>query len=320
MHIVDFHCDTVSECFIKSAGAIRLNENGSHIDITKLKKGGALAQFFAIYIPFGTAKYGYEISAYEFFNLARDCYLKEIKENESDIAPAYCFRDIIANREQGKISSILSVEDGALIEGSEDRIKDLFQKGVRLITLTWNHENSIGYPNSDDKSEMQRGLKKFGIEAVRIMNELGIIVDVSHLSDGGFYDVARHSEKPFVASHSNARSLCSVSRNLSDDMLRVIGDKGGIAGINFLSAFLAEGANRTRVEDIVRHAVHIKEKAGIEAVAFGSDFDGIDSELEFKDYSGYPLIEEMLAKHFTSREVDLICSGNALRVIKECIG
>jgi membrane dipeptidase len=320
MNIIDFHCDTVSECVVKSGGSVRLKENKDHIDIGKLKKGGALAQFFAVYIPFGEEKYGHKISAYDFFDLARGFYLKELQENADDIAPAFCCSDIEANRSSGKISALLAIEDGALIGGSIERINKLYEKGVRLITLTWNYENSIGYPQSNDRIEMSRGLKDFGIEAVLLMNELGMIVDVSHLSDGGFYDVAEHSKKPFIASHSNARALCPVSRNLTDEMLKMLGDKGGVAGINFCHEFLSEGSDVTKIDDIVRHAVYIREKAGIEAVAFGSDLDGITSNLEFVDYSGYPLIIEKLEKYFSPREIDLISSGNALRVIRDCIG
>jgi membrane dipeptidase len=319
MNIIDFHCDTVSECFVKSGGLIKLRENRSHIDIAKLKKGGALAQFFAVYIPFSEEKYGHRVTAYDFFDIARGFYLNELRENACDIAPAFRFRDIEANRSSGKISAFLSIEDGALIEGSAERIRELYNKGVRLITLTWNYENCIGFPNSNVRSESDKGLKDFGIEAVDLMNELGMIVDVSHLNDGGFFDVAKHSKKPFIASHSNARALCAVSRNLTDEMLKVLGDKGGVAGINFCHEFLAEGAT-TRIDDIVRHAVYISQKAGVEAVAFGSDLDGISSDLEFRDYSGYPLIIEKLEKHFSPREIDLISSGNALRVIRDCLG
>lgn len=320
MNIIDFHCDTVSECFVKSSGSVKLKENKAHIDIGKLKKGGALAQFFAVYIPFKEEKYGHRLSAYDFFDLAGEIYLKELRENAGDIAPAFCLSDIEANRASGKISAILSIEDGALIEGRIERIRALYEKGVRLITLTWNYENSIGFPQSDNSTQMQQGLKEFGIEAVRAMNETGIIVDVSHLSDGGFYDVAKHAVKPFIASHSNVRALCPVSRNLTDEMLKVIGDKGGVCGINFCHEFLREGSDKTLIDDIVRHALYIRQKAGIEAVAFGSDLDGISSELEFGDYSGYPLILEKLFKHFSPREMELICTRNALRVIRECIG
>ena len=149
------------------------------------------------------------------------------------------------------------------------------------------------------------------------MNELGIIVDVSHLSEGGFYDVARLSKKPFIASHSCARQLCDHRRNLTDDQLRTLGEKGGFVGVNFCSAFLREGSNHASIDDIVRHTVYMADKAGIESVGMGSDFDGIDNTLEMKDYAGYPLVMDALSKHFTQSEIDMICSRNIMRVIRE---
>ena len=114
----------------------------------------------------------------------------------------------------------------------------MYEKGTRLMTLTWNYENCLGYPNSRDASVMGRGLKKFGLETIEQMNGLGMLVDVSHLSDGGFWDCIRHSSAPVVASHSNVRALCDCPRNLTDEMLKALGEKGGAAGLNFYPAFL----------------------------------------------------------------------------------
>ena len=151
------------------------------------------------------------------------------------------------------------------------------------------------------------------------MNNLGMIADVSHLSDRGFWDVAGHSKKPFVASHSNARALCDVPRNLTDEMLRALGEKGGVAGLNFASFFLVPGSSHTKISDLLRHAKYMADKAGIDAVGLGSDFDGIRSTLEFKDYTGMPMIAEALHTVFTAAEVDKITHENALRVLQACI-
>ena len=319
MRFVDLHCDTMGECIARSGGAVALRRNNGHIDMEKLQKGGALAQFFAIFIPTHAEaeKAGLKMTPSEYFNFVYAAYLREMEANADAIAPAMNCGDILRNQQKGLISSVLTIEDGVPIDGRLERIDEFYQKGVRLITLTWNYENSLAYPNSRDSQKMQLGLKPFGIEAVRRMNELGILIDVSHLSDGGFYDVARYSEKPFVASHSCARALCNHPRCMTDDMLRVLGEKGGICGLNFCAAFLRENSNDTTIADIVLHARHIAKVAGIDAVALGSDFDGIGSNLEFKDYTGMPLIADALGKHFTAAEVDKICSGNALRVIRE---
>ena len=319
MRFVDLHCDTIGEHIARSDGAVTLRRNDGHIDIEKLQKGGALAQFFAIFIPTHAEaeQAGLKLTPYEYFNFVFDAYQREMKANADAIAPAMNYGDIMANRGKGLISSVLTIEDGVPIDGKMERIDEFYQKGVRLITLTWNYENSLGFPNSRDSEKMQLGLKPFGIDAVRRMNELGILVDVSHLSDGGFYDVAKYSQKPFVASHSCARALCSHPRCMTDDMLRLLGEKGGVCGINFCAAFLREDSNDTTIADIVWHARHIAQVAGVDALALGSDFDGIGSNLEFKDYTGMPRIADALGRHFTAAEVDKICSGNALRVIRE---
>jgi len=136
--------------------------------------------------------------------------------NSDHIRQVFCMDDIRRNINEGKISSMLTIEDGVTLDGNLCNLDDYYQKGVRMIVLTWNGENSIGFPNSADADLHLLGLKPFGIEVVRRMGELGMIVDISHLSEGGFYDVAKYSSKPFIASHSCARALCSHQRNLTD--------------------------------------------------------------------------------------------------------
>lgn len=312
MKYVDMHCDTIT-C-LKSKGG-ELFANDCHIDIRKLKENHALLQCFAICIDVtpdgelvpGVSPYAHVLECQHFFE-------QEMQKNSEYLAPVRKFDDIGTNMKNGKISAMLTVEDGMPLEGKIERVREFYDLGVRLITITWNFENSLAYPNGS-----AYGLKPFGFEVLEEMNRLGIIADVSHLSDRGFMDIASHSARPFVASHSNARALCPVARNLTDEMLHMLGEKGGIAGINFYSGFLRAGSNRTTIDDILRHAKYMADKAGVEAVALGSDFDGIECDLEFRDYSGMPLIEESLNKVFTAREVDLITHENALRVMKECL-
>lgn len=222
------------------------------------------------------------------------------------------------------IQGVLTVEEGGVLNGSLNRLEELYERGIRLITLTWNYENCIGSPNSRKPDVMERGLKPFGIEAVERMNELGMAIDVSHLSDGGFWDCIRYSRVPVAASHSNARSLCPHPRNLSDEMLRALGEKGGVAGVNFYSAFLREkDGNRAGAEitDIVRHIRRMMEKAGEEAVALGTDFDGFEREAlpdGIRDVRDMEKIwEEMRKDGITPRQIDKIASGNVRRVMRE---
>lgn len=315
MKIIDLHCDTILGCY---AGKKSLRNFPGHINAEKLQRGGCLAQCFALFIPThdtAVRYFGEERDAWGVYQDLLQCYRENMAECCDVFRPALSADDIRATREDGMISSILTVEDGAGIEGRMDRLEEIFRDGVRMITLTWNYENCFGFPNSPDYEEhTKKGLKPFGFEAVERMNELGIAVDVSHLSEAGFYDVARHSRKPFVASHSCCRALADHPRNLTDDQLRIIGETGSVVGINFYDVFLGAKTGYTGVEDIIRHMVHAKNKAGIESVAMGSDFDGIENTLEFGDYAGMPLLLAAMEKVFTDDEIDRICGKNFLRV------
>lgn len=321
MRFIDTHCDTMGECIARSEGKVTLQNNPGHINMEKLIKGGAMAEFFAIFIPThdsGAGK-GVTLPPYDYFQFVYKAYLKELEANKDVLAPACNYDDIMANKAAGKVSSVLTVEDGVPLEGKMERLEEFYQKGVRLISFTWNYENSLGFPNSKDPEIMNRGLKQFGLDCIARMNELGMLVDVSHLSDGGFWDVVKHSKKPFIASHSCCRALCNHTRNLTDEMLHALGEKGGVVGINFASQFLNEGAEYTDIQSVVRHMLHIRDKAGLDALGFGSDFDGITSTLEFKDYTGLPLIVDALKPHFTDDEIDKICNGNMLRLIRDTL-
>ena len=317
MRFIDTHCDTMGECIARSEGKVTLQNNPGHINMEKLIKGGAMAEFFAIFIP--THDKGVTLPPYDYFQFVYKAYLKELEANKDVLAPACNYDDIMANKAAGKVSSVLTVEDGVPLEGKMERLEEFYQKGVRLISFTWNYENSLGFPNSKDPEIMNRGLKQFGLDCIARMNELGMLVDVSHLSDGGFWDVVKHSKKPFMASHSCCRALCNHTRNLTDEMLHALGEKGGVVGINFASQFLNEGAEYTDIQSVVRHMLHIRDKAGLDALGFGSDFDGITSTLEFKDYTGLSLIVDALKPHFTDDEIDKICNGNMLRLIRDTL-
>ena len=324
MRFADMHCDTLQEIALATDGRTLRAGNGNHIDIEKLRRGGALVQVFALFIrSHGELEArGPKLNAYDYCKWLYGCWQREMAANADAIAPVLTCADILRNREAGRISALLSIEDAEPLQGRMERLDEFYGMGVRMMSLTWNYENSLGFPNSKDPDIMGRGLKPFGIEAVRRMNELGIVVDVSHLSDGGFWDVVRHTDRPFVASHSNCRDLCGMPRNLTDEMLRALGDRGGVAGLNYYPFFLhGRGDKFTALEDLVRHARHMVNVAGIDAVGLGSDFDGInDSVLEFGDSAGLPMLADALSRHFADDEVEKICSGNVLRAFRDVFG
>ena len=310
MQIIDMHCDTLLECYLKGYG---LRNNTGHLDLQRMNDAGALAQFFAIYLPMkGT------LSPYALFQEIYAIYKTEMERNDDLIKLACSYQDVLANEAEGRMSAVLSVEDGHLLGGRLERLDELYEKGVRLITLLWCKENCIGYPDSFEQEEHRRGLKPFGFEVVEKMNDRGMIIDVSHLSEGGFYDVASHSKKPFVASHSCARGLCNHSRNLEDGQLKCLAENGGIVGVNYNSYFLREGADFSTIDDVLLHIEYLLNKMGTEGVALGSDFDGIDCGLELMGYGQYGRLIDRLERKYPGRIVEKICSGNVLRVLKEC--
>ena len=315
MRIIDMHCDTLLAGWKKPERSFY--DGDTSINLKLLKENGSMLQFFAMYLPRKEMK---TMDSYDILKVIYGYYQTQMETYSNLIKPVYSAQEALENEKNGFLSSLLTVEDGVFIDGKIERVKEVYDMGVRLITLMWNFENSVGFPCSDDPEAHIKGLKPLGIEVVEKMNELGMIIDVSHMSEGGFYDVARYSKKPFVASHSCARALCNHRRNLTDDQLKTIGNAGGIVGVNFECSFLKEGSDRATFDQIIEHLLYMKDKAGIDAVGFGSDLDGIDDNGELVNYSGFkPLLERMEDK-FTYDEIDKICRENALRVMRDVLG
>jgi membrane dipeptidase len=309
MKIIDMHCDTISKlCECKGTC---LRKNDFCVDIEKLKKGNYAAQFFAMFIYLKNGKDPLETC----LHMIDRCYV-ELDKNRNDIQIAKNYDDMVENQSEEKISAFLTIEEGAAIKGKVENLRNFYRLGVRLMTLTWNFPNEIGYPNCKEEF-MNKGLTDFGKEVVFEMNRLGMIIDTSHLSDGGFYDVAKLSKKSFVASHSNARAVTDHSRNLTDDMIKILSEKGGVMGINFEKNFLGNDG-MSRVEHMVKHIKHIKNVGGIDVIALGTDFDGISPELEIKDAGEMDkLIFALQKSGFSEDDIEKILYKNTMRVIKD---
>lgn len=316
MKLIDLHCDTMLSCYF---GRKPLQALEGHINIEKLREGDCLAQCFALFIVTNkgqiTGPDGK--TAWDTYEGMLRCFRENLAASADFFRPARTAAEIRQNAAGGFRSAILTVEDGIAVDGQHERIDRMAADGVKMLALTWNYENCFGFPNSPDPTLHAKGLKPFGLEAVEQMNRLGMIIDVSHLSEGGFRDVAAVTKKPFVASHSCARALRDHPRNLTDEQLRMLADRGGVVGVNFCSDFLSEDRLNTYSKDIVRHLVHFRNVAGIDALAWGSDFDGIESKLDFQDYAGFPKILELLSGEFTESEIEKICSRNFLRVLED---
>lgn len=320
MKFIDMHCDTLMP--FARGGDYSLFSNNGQVDFQKMKKGDALAQFFAVFFPPMKMfeQQGAEMTDELYFKLLTDGFYRDIEKHSDIIAYAGNAADIEKNAKDGKMSAILTIEDGRFINGNMDMLQKVYDRGVRAVSLTWNFENCFGWPNSLDKEIMNKGLKEFGIDAIAKMNDLGIIIDVSHLSDGGFYDVAKYTKKPFVATHSNARGCSPHQRNLTDDMIRLLAEKGGVTGLNFAPQFMDADVNATHtpISNIIKNAKHIVNVGGIDVLGLGTDFDGIGGTQEISDSSMLPLLWDAFAKAgFHESEIEKIAHGNVMRVIKE---
>ncbi|MBO5279060.1 MAG: dipeptidase [Lachnospiraceae bacterium] len=317
MPYLDLHCDTLGLGFMKKKEDIyELPE--AMLDIQRMKAAGMFGQFFAMFFP-PVGREGMPEDEIYYQSLLK-LFRNSLEKSTDCIAFAGSGTEAEKNFREGRLSAFLTIEDGRHAQGRLENIERFYEDGVRLISLTWNQENCFGAPNSRERSIMEKGLTSFGKEAVRYMNGLGMIIDVSHLSDRGFYDVLELTKKPFVASHSNARSLSPHPRNLTDEMIRGLAEKGGIAGVNFYGAFLNADAvsEKSTLEALTAHIAYMSKLGGEDFVALGTDFDGIRGEIEINS----PLLmerlfEELGRKGFSQSQIEKLAYKNALRVIHE---
>lgn len=304
--MIDLHCDTISRL---KEGETLLHDNLS-VDVEKMEKNHKSTSCFAMFVMKSEVK-----SPWTRVNELHDRFKTEMEKCSGRIRQVRTVEEI---RDNPLCGAILTTEEGAILEGDLSRIETLASWGVRSFSMTWNFENELAFPNSKDPAIMSKGLKDKGIEAIAELEKHHIIVDVSHLNDGGFFDVAKHSTKPFWATHSDSRSVRNVTRNLTDEELKVLADKGGVTGLNFCGFFLQDGEGEvpSRIDAMVKHVLHIRSVAGAGVLAVGTDFDGIEGELEIPDISQMDRLHDALSKAgLSGTELDGMWRGNALRVL-----
>ena len=334
--LIDTHNDVTSF----TVEGFDLGTAGSkyHTDLTRLKAGGMGAVFFAAYV--GPEYAASRTSAFRALQMIDTIRTDIASSHTDDFVLAQSAADIEAARKHGRIAALIGVEGGHAIEDSLRLLRDFYALGVRYMTLTHSNTNNWADSSGDmDKSEVKHhnGLTGFGKEVVAEMNRLGMIVDVSHVSDKTFRDALETSRAPIFASHSSCRAICNVARNMTDEMIVSMAKKGGVIQINFSSAFLsqksadadrlAEAAKSGKdmpalppagLEDAVAHIRHVVKIAGIEAVGIGSDFDGVKSvPTGLEDVSKFPnLTRALLEEGYSASDIRKIYGGNTLRVMR----
>ncbi len=322
-----------------------------HTDIPRLKQGGVGAQFWAAYVPADTRKKGTAVKA----TLEQiDVIHRMVRKYPDTFAMAYSVEDILRIRKEGKIASLIGVEGGHSIDNSLGVLRTFYQLGVRYMTLT--HSETLDWADSATDEAKHKGMTEFGEQVVREMNRLGMLVDISHVSADTMRHVLRVTKAPVIASHSSAFALAEHSRNVPDDVLKLVAKNGGVVMVNFYPGFLTPEAMRmsremykkyrelkamypdpkdlqlaleqwrkenpmpvTTIHHVVDHIDHIVKVAGVDHVGLGSDFDGINSvPKQLEDVSCFPNItQELLNRGYSKEDIHKILGGNLLRVMRK---
>ena len=315
--VVDTHCDTLGH-FLRQSWPRRpprkLGERSDqgHIDLPRLVEGGVTCQTFAMYTGNKAIVPEATLRALQMV----DVFYSEIEANEG-IVSVTTPDEIVAAKEEGKAAGLLSMEGAEPLMGDIGLLRVFYKLGVRMLSFAWNYRTPFADGLNAKRAESK--LPDLGVQALEEMGRLGMVFDVSHLSDSNFLDVAEVMKGPFIASHSNCRDVCDHPRNLTDDMIRALADHGGVMGMNFAPAFVAK--ENATVENVVDHIDHIVDLVGPEYVGLGSDFDGIGQPpAGLEDVSRMPNITRVLVKReYSDDDILNILGGNHMRVFKEVL-
>ena len=308
----DLHCDTLTRDAYPARGRTpdrgTLDDPVFHLALSKMPAGTAWVQCFAIFVP--DSLRGQD--AADFFDRHAASFQRQMEQNRDRVLACRTGADLSGALEAGKFAAILTVEGGAVLAGRLERVQAIHDAGVRMLTLTWNGPNELGSGH-----DTPGGLTAFGREALAEMERLGVVADVSHLNDRGFEDLLAAAKKPFVASHSNARSVCGHRRNLPDEFIREMAVRGGLIGLNYAQSFLSEDRRGDR-EDLLRHVRRFLELGAGECLALGSDYDGTDIHPDLDAPEKIPELYEFLTGRGVPAETAKgILFGNAWRFFQK---
>lgn len=313
--VVDTHADSIMAAM---AGERRLTERSDkgHVDFPRLAEGGVNLQVLACYIE---EEYKPERALPQALRMI-DAIYREVEASQGRVAIAYTAADAERAAAEGRQAVMISLEGGEPIGTDLAIVRMLYRLGVRLVGLTWNQRNAI----ADGAGEVRTrgGLTNFGVELVREMNRLGMVVDVSHLSEPGFWDVLEVTSQPILATHSNARALRDHPRNLTDEQIRALAKNGGVMGMNFFPGFLDADQGKVTLGRVLDHIDHIVQLVGPAHVGIGADFDGIGSTpAGLEDVTRLPyLTQGLVDRGYSDDDILAILGGNHMRVLRQVIG
>ncbi len=304
MNFFDLHCDTLTECMKRGKG---LRENGMHLSLNRASVFEKWCQVFAVFVPDNLN----ELEAEVYFDNACKFLFKEIAENGDKIALCRTSTDLREITHAGKCSAVLAMENSKAVT-SVSRLQKLYLQGLRLITLTWNGANAAGGGISSGG-----GLTAWGSELVRTAQTMGVIIDASHLSDTAFWDLARVSTAPFIASHSNSRSVFNNRRSLTDEQIKFIIKNGGLIGLNFYMEFLGGGGG---LYELLNHAKHMLSLGAEDVLCIGTDFDGAEISRELAGVERIPYVRRYFEENGVSAALcDKIFFKNAFNFFENVL-
>jgi membrane dipeptidase len=312
--VFDAHTDTLIR-ISQGADICRRSEEG-HLDLVRMDEGGVDAQFFSIWM---NASHRGQSAISNSLKLI-DTLLRSFENCPDTVELALNAADVERLNREGKLAALMGIEGGHALGGDLSALRMYHRLGVRYLGLTWSNTNEFA-DSSEDRARWN-GLNELGRQVVREMNRMGMIIDVSHLSDPAFWEVMEVTSQPVIASHSSARAVHDVVRNMSDDMLRAMARNRGVVCVNFYSRFLAPGGGRAPLEALIDHIDHMVGVAGADHVGLGSDFDGVDSlPVGIDDVSDMPKITAaLLERGYAPEDVRKILGENLLRVLREVTG
>ena len=312
--VFDFHCDTALAMLgqdLNSAGS--LSSNNYHIDLDRASKLAGYAQCFACFTT-SIPEVMNGISPIVVFERELATIQREIDKNSDRISIAYSPEEIENNLKSGMMSAVLTLEGTAGIDFNPELLEDLSMIGFRVVSLGWNERNCLTGSNVTGG-----GLTDQGRAFVREAQRLGMLIDVSHISDEGFWDIMKITEAPIIATHSNSRSLCGHSRNLTDDMFRAICETGGVAGYNMCDEFTGEEPTIDTVCDHIFHFMELDPTG--KSIALGGDLDGVTAmPAGFSGVQDWPkLSERLIQRGLDEQTVRNIFWNNAIGVMKRAV-
>ena len=323
---MDTHCDTL-KCltpeFTRVTGSMWADRSKvgmgvrsdlGHVDLPRLREGGVDCQVFAI----SSARDRTPPYALRTALDMIDVFYRECERNLDAVQPVYSYDDILGAAEAGRVAAMLSIEGADVIEGRISMLSVFHRLGVRMVGLVHSLRNLLADGVGDARTG--GGLSALGVQAIEELDRLGMIIDVSHINDRGFWDVVDIAKGPIIASHSNSRAVCSHPRNMTDDRIKALAERGGVLGMNFAPSFVHP--TNPCVSTLVDHIDHIIDLVGPDHVGLGSDFDGIPSTpVGLEDVTRMPNItEELIERGYGKEDLKKILGLNHLRVIKKIIG